>query len=84
MTPFEIYTLIICLIVYVLLAGFGIFMVLTVLKLTLKLIRSGANDKEILAEYEKTQGKKKKCALDCISSVLLCAILIAIFAFSTY
>jgi len=84
MTSFEIYTLIICLIVYVLLAGLGTFMVLTVLKLTLKLIRSGANDKDILAEYDKTQGKKKKGVFDYILSGLLCFVLLVIFVFSTY
>lgn len=84
MTSFEMYTLIICLIVYVLLAGVGTFMVLTVLKLTLKLIRSGANDKDILAEYEKTQGKKTKGVFDYILSALLCFVLLVIFLFSSY
>ena len=84
MTPFEIYSLIICIIVYVLLAGVGIFMIATVFKLSLKLIKSGAEDKEILKEYEKQKGKKKSCVFDCISSVFLCTILVLIFAFSTY
>ncbi len=84
MSSFEIYTLIICLIVYLLLAGLGTFMVLTVLKLMLKLIRCGANDGEILTEYEKTQGKPKKRALDYAVSGLLCFVLLVVFGFSVY
>ena len=86
MTPFEIYTLVICLIVYVLLAGLGTYMVLTVYRLSVKLIRSGANDEEILCRYEKEKNRKRKktCALDCISSIFLCAFLVAVFIFSSY
>lgn len=86
MTPFEIYTLVICLIVYVLLVGLGTYMVLTVYRLSVKLIRSGANDEEILCRYEKEKNRKRKktCALDCISSIFLCAFLVAVFIFSSY
>ena len=69
MTPFEIYSLVICIIVYVLLASVGIFMITVLFKLSLKLIRCGGEDQEILKEYEKLKGKKKNCALDCISSI---------------
>lgn len=84
MTYFEIYTLIVCLIVYILLAGLGIIVLTTIFKLTVKLIKSGANDKEILDEYNKYKDKKKGCAFDCISSVLLCTILCVVFVFSAY
>ncbi|MBR5192266.1 MAG: hypothetical protein IKW33_02510 [Clostridia bacterium] len=84
MTPFEIYSLVICIIVYVLLASVGIFMITVVFKLSLKLIRCGGEDQEILKEHEKLKGKKKNCALDCISSIFLCSILVLIFGFSTY
>ena len=84
MTSFEIYSLIICLIVYVLLAGLGIFMLITVLNLTLKLIRSGANDKEILDEYEKSQGKQKRSVFDWIFSGLLIFVVLVVFVFSAY
>ena len=84
MTYFEIYSLIVCIIVYVLLAGLGIVVLTTIFKLTVKLIKNGVNDKEILDEYNKYKDKKKSCAFDCISSVLLCAILCTAFVFSVY
>ena len=84
MSPFEIYSLVICLIVYILLAGIGTFMVLTVYKLLMELIRKGARDQEILKEHLKQKGKKKTCAFDCISSILLCSVLLIVFVFSTY
>ena len=84
MEPLEIYTLIVCLLVYVLLAGLGTYVVIIVTKLTLKLIRSGANDEDIIAEYEKYKDKKKNCALDCISSIFLCVVFSVAFIFSAY
>ena len=84
MEPFEIYSLVISIITYILLLSVGIFIIALVLKLSLKLIKSGAEDKEILKEYKKENAKKKNCALDCISSILMCIIFVGLFAFSIY
>ncbi len=84
MTPFEMYTLVVCLIVYVLLVSVGAFVVRTVYKLSMKLIKSGADDEELIKEYEKQKNKKKNCVLDCVVSGVLCLALLAVFAFSIY
>lgn len=84
MNPYEIYKLVICIIIYVLLLTIGVFVIVTIFKLSLKLIKNGAEDKAILNEYEKNKDKKKGHVLDRAFSVLLCLILAAIFAFSNY
>lgn len=85
MTPFEMYSLVVCLIVYVLLVAVGALLVVTIYKQSIKLIKSGADDEILTKEYEKQKSKKKSgCALDCVVSGLLCLVLLVAFAFSAY
>lgn len=85
MTPFEMYSLVVCLIVYVLLVSVGALLVVTIYKQSIKLIKSGADDEILTKEYEKQKSKKKSgCALDCVVSGLLCLVLLVAFAFSAY
>ena len=85
MTPFEMYSLVVCLIVYVLLVSVGALLVVTIYKQSIKLIKCGADDEILTKEYEKQKNKKKKnCALDCVVSALLCLVLLVSFASSDY
>ena len=81
---YNTYILIVCMIVYVLLASLSVFVIAMFTKMTVKLIKHGAEDEKIKTEYEKAQKKRKCGAVDCIVSVL-CSIIFAVgFAFSVY
>lgn len=81
---YEKYVLIVCLIVYVLLASLSVFVIALFTKMTIKLIRHGAEDDNIKKEYEKAQKKRKGGAVDCIVSVLTCVVFALAFGFSLY
>ena len=80
----QIYTFIVCLIVYVLLVSLGTYIVVTIAKLTIRLIKSGAEDEKIITEYNEGSTKKKNTVLDKIVSIVLCILLLSVFAFSLY
>ena len=58
MSQYDIYVLFLCLIVFVLLAGLSAVLLTYIVKLTLRLIRHGAEDEKIITEYEKALKKK--------------------------
>ena len=67
------------------LAGVFSFLVVMLAKSTLKLIRVGAEDDKIIKEFKKSKPKKRTCGVSTIvTSVLLCAIFVTVFAFSLY
>lgn len=87
MSSYEIYVLILCLIVFLLLAGLSSLVIWLVLKQTVKLIRNGVEDENITKEYYKAQAKKERkvCkGIEITVSLLLCLLLCAFFAFSLY
>ena len=71
-------------IVYVLLASLSVFVIAMFTKMTVKLIKHGAEDEKIKTEYAKAQKKRKCGAVDCIVSVLCTVIFAVAFAFSVY
>ena len=81
---YETYILIVCTIVYALLAGLSIFVIILFTKMTLRLIRHGVEDDRIKKEYKKMQGKRKCGAVDCIVSVFCALLFTCAFAFSLY
>ena len=82
---YETYILIVCTIVYALLAGLSIFVIILFTKMTLRLIRHGVEDDKIKKEYKKAQGKKRKCgAVDCIVSVFCALLFTCACSFSLY
>ncbi len=87
MSPYEVYTFILCLIVFLMLGGLSVAMLLHLYKLTGRLIDLGAEDEEITMEYQKKATARKTkiwTILDrAVSVFLLMAICIA-FAFSVY
>ena len=60
MTDYELYVFLLCLIVFVLLTALSVVCVSIITKLSLRLIRSGADDERILREHKKNSRKKKK------------------------
>ena len=53
MNHYDIYTLVLCLIVFALLVTLSVIFLKTVVKQTVRLIRLGAEDEAIKTEYEK-------------------------------
>lgn len=85
MTAYGIYSLALCIVVYVMLAGVFSFLVVMLAKSTLRLIRAGAEDDKIIKEFERKKPKKRTCGVSTIvTSILLCAIFVSVFAFSLY
>ncbi|MBQ8230064.1 MAG: hypothetical protein IJZ32_05170 [Clostridia bacterium] len=85
MSQYDIYVFLLCLIVFVLLTVLSVVMLTYIVKLSLRLIRHGAEDEKIISEYEKALKKKHKCGvIDTIVTVIFCAVLLGFFGFSTY
>lgn len=85
MTGFEIYTLIICLFVYVLfIALFSIFIYMLT-KSHIKMMEGGLEDEQIRKEYAAELNKKgKEGIIFKVIPVLFCIILAVLFAFASY
>lgn len=60
MTDYEIYVFLLCFIVFILLTALSVVCLYIITRLSLRLIRSGAEDENILKEHEKEQQKKHK------------------------
>ena len=87
MTAFEKYSLIVSLIVFLLLTLVSIFVVVTIYKQTLKLIKCGAEDEKIVKEYQKNKNNKHQKltkALDFIVTLILVVLLFIGFGTSIY
>ena len=85
MSQYEIYTLFLCLIVFVAFTAVFTVMITLIVKSTVKLIRMGAEDEKIKTEYKKAT--KNSCvwgAIEKAVSVLFCAVLLFFFLFSLY
>lgn len=85
MSQYDIYVFILCLLVFVMLAGLSSVMLTCIVKSSMRLIRLGADDEKIKGEYFK-ELKRKRCGkvIDYVVSTLLCAILIGFFGFSVF
>ena len=81
---YDSYVFILCLIVYVLLAVISAIVVTTITKMSIRLIKHGAEDDKIKKEYEKRKRKRKRGILERIISLLFCVIFLFAFAFSLY
>lgn len=84
MSEYEIYVFILCLVVFILLTTLSTIMLVAIVHLMIKLIRSGTEDEKIKEEYEKSKNMKKNGIVDYIISIIFCAILISFFIFSLY
>lgn len=87
MTQYEIYIFILCAIVFFMLTTLSIVAVTYIAKLSIKLIRVGAEDDKIIAEDKKTKAKKLNKAsriFDYALSFLMCIIFALVFSASLY
>ncbi len=85
MTKFEIYSLILCLIVFVMLVGVFSYMLIVLIKQTLKHIRAGLEDERIIKEFNNTKAPSKfSKVFGTTVNILLCVILGVIFISSLY
>lgn len=84
---YETYVLILCIVVYIALTGVSIAAILSLTRMTLGLIRHGAQDKDIIKYYAKAKRKakgKKERAVDMLASIFLCSLFAVVFGFSLY
>ncbi len=86
MTKFEIYSLILCIVVFVLLVGIFSYMLTIIIKQRLKQLKAGLEDEEILKEFNNITKKKSKFSkvFDMIINSLICLFFGAIFLSSLY
>ena len=85
MTAFDIYIFTLSLLIIVLLSALSIAVIVIIMKLSCKLIRSGAEDDNILAEVNKTQSKGEKIGkiIDQTISLIFAVVFLVAFALST-
>ena len=81
MTHYEVYALILCVVVFVLLVSILVSFLTVVVRQTLKLIRHGIEDEKIAIEYHKNKDRKESI-FDKITRVI--SILFCCFLFVTY
>lgn len=83
---FEIYVFVLCFIVFAILTGVFAFLIYEIAKMSIRLIKSGAEDENIKTEYYKVKEKAARTKLwvviDRVLTALLCALIFAFFGFS--
>ena len=77
---FDIYQFILCVFVFVLLTALFTFLVVVLVKYSLRLTNAGLNDESIKIEYEKTKDKKPSVIGKIFDKVLLFVCCVALFA----
>lgn len=81
MTDYEIYVFILCLIVFVILTALSVVCLWIITKLTLRLIRGGLEDENILKDYEKAQKHKKRTKYLKLADMLFSGAVCLLFVF---
>lgn len=76
MTGFEIFSLVLCLIVFLMLTVFFVFLITTIVKLTATLIHTGYEDETIKREYAAGKKKKRTSLFDWLLSALVFLLLV--------
>ena len=84
MQTFEIYTLILCLIVFTLLTTLSVVVITIIAKQTIKLIKLGAEDEKIIDQEKKKKNTKASKTFDYIVTGLLSLIFLFFFCSSLY
>lgn len=79
----ETYILILCIIVYVMMASVSLAVIVALTKMSLKLIRHGAEDEQIIKEKQKKRNKNGNF-FDMLISALFCVVFACAFLFSAY
>lgn len=86
MTSYETYILILCLIVFVLLTTLSVVCVTVITRLTLRTIRLGGEDEQLVREAEKVKKKRAKVLgiIENVFSTLVCLVFITAFGLALY
>ena len=82
MAPFDVYILILCVVVFTLLTGLLSYLIVSQVKMYLTMVRAGLKDEALLKQN--MAKKKKGCIVDFIVSFLLCLVLLTAFGFSLF
>lgn len=83
MSEFDWYVFFLCLIVFILLTVTFSYLIAFIVKLTIRLIRTGVEDESIISDFINRNKKKSSAkSLDCIVSSILCVVLLGAFVFS--
>lgn len=85
MTPFEVYSLVLCLIVFFMLTAVFTFMLIKIYKMTITIIESGLMDEKILREYKRKKRTFRVFRIvELAVSLTVSIALYVAFAFSLY
>lgn len=87
MTKFEIYTTLLCLIVFVMLVGVFSYMLAVMMKQEIRLINAGLEDENIVKEFKKRRTQKQEQFIKTwrtISNIIFVVIFGTVFAFTLY
>ena len=81
MTDYEIYVFFLCLIVFLILTALSVVCLWIITKLSLRLIRGGLEDENILKDYEKAQKHKKRTKYLKLADMLFSGAVCLLFVF---
>lgn len=82
---YDTYVLVLCSIVYLLLTTLSVFIVGVVAKMSIRMIRCGAEDKQLVKEFIKSRKRRRKRGvLDVLVTVVFVVVFAAAFGFSLY
>lgn len=85
MSDFDLYVFFLCLIVFVLLTALFTYLIVVILKQTVRLIQAGLEDEAIQNAFYQNKSKKKVGrVLSSVVSTVFCVAMLGIFAFSMY
>ena len=85
MSERDIYVLVLCLVVFALFVGVFTFLVVSLVKSKLQIIKAGLDDERIITEYEKEKQKDQKSELIYkIFSIVMAGIFCVIFGFAIF
>lgn len=83
MNSYEIYVFLLCLIVFLSLTGVFTAMTVGIARLSIRLIRHGADDKKIIDEYRKAKRKKRGTGkAEALFNAIICCAIVVLFVFS--
>ena len=85
LTPYEIYIFCLCMVVFTLLTVLFIVLFAWIMRLFVRQIRFGVEDKQILKEYKKYKNKTKRIGfVDMLITLVFCVLAFSMFGFSVY
>lgn len=85
MTGFELYTLVVCLFVYILFVVLFTILITWIVKQYVKQLRAGIEDEQIIKEFQQESNRSERNGfLQKVIPIFFCALFSVVFLFSTY